>query len=223
MPPASTETLEAINANADREINRLDRKEIQLNQQIAATQAELATIPTDRQERTVTLQARRRDVVRLNDDYDQAVSYARLSHQTDRETFAVRSVSEAKKSLDAAQALLKDVEHGTAQADQAATKRERELKASLQQWQTELEMTRRECAATEAARERAHTELGRRKTDEAKATLKAKYNDPIKVLEKQRVALMVEKQRYLEEMQEALLAGDWYAFHNELIDAEHDD
>src|SRR5260370_447173 len=90
LPPASTETLEAIDGKADQEISRLDKKEMRLNQQIAAAQTELAAIPTDRQERTVTLQARRRDVVRLNDEHDQAVSYARLSHETEREAFAVR-------------------------------------------------------------------------------------------------------------------------------------
>ena len=221
MPLASLETLEAINAKADQEITRLDRKEIELNQQIASAQAELAGIPVDRQERAVTLQARRSDVERLANDHDQAISYARLSHQTDRESFAVRSVGEAQNRLEAARQLLVEVERNTAQADQIAAKRERELKASFQQWQAELETTRRECQATERAREQAHFELGRRKTDEAKATLKVKYSDPIRALEKQRVALMVEKQRYLEKMQEELLVGEWYQFHGELVDAEH--
>jgi chromosome segregation ATPase len=223
MPPTSMATLEEINANADREINRLDRKEIQLNQEIAAAQQELAEIPQTRQERAATLQARRRDVERLTSQHDQDVSYARLSHQTEREAFAVRSVGESQKQLEAAKQLLAEVERTVTQADQAATKREKELRDSLQRWQAELEVTRRECAATEAAREKARTELGRQKCDEAKATLKTKYLDPIRSLEKQRVALMVEKQRYIEKKQEELLAGDWYQFYDELVDAEHDE
>jgi hypothetical protein len=223
LPPASLETLEQINARAESAILELDRKEISLNQQISTAQRDLAAIPQARQERNATLQARHSDVARLTDEYDQVVSYAQLCHQSDREASAVQSVGESQKRLEASKQLLAEVERQTTQAEQAATKREKELRDSLQRWQSALITVRKDCASTEKARDQAREELGRRKCDDYKRIFKEKYRDPIKELERRRIALLVEKQQFLERAQEDLLNGDWYQFYDELVDIEHDE
>src|SRR5260370_27458879 len=90
--PSGQTALELIHRRADEKIAELERKKVELQQRIASAQQELTAIPQACEARAERLAMLRPDTEAINAELERAVSFAALSHETDREASATLSV-----------------------------------------------------------------------------------------------------------------------------------
>lgn len=148
---------------ADGQIAELEAMNHELDARIQSACAELAEIAEGRTRSARALTQARAEVQRLEAEYNQADSYARLAHKTPNEGRAIKAASEAKKALQAARRELDRLAHDDADAEQVARVREQEVQKQLHLLAFEKDTHLSELTAIQCGREQAMHELGQEK------------------------------------------------------------
>ena len=168
-------------------VNRGHESIVEIEDKLSATleqmndaQRELATLPEQR----VSTDKAREAVEQAEDEYNQAVAYAKLARDTVNQQDAIKAVSLAKKSLASAKKNLSTIEREAQETEQRILTREAELTALLVELNASKEQLDTELKHTRSAHKQAHMQLGSQKYEAILQKL-AEYQEIVDKLEAQ--------------------------------------
>lgn len=151
--------IEQIVIHGNEAIDQIESQLAEIAQRVKDAQIELVDLPLARRGTDEAREA----FEEAEQEYNQAVAYAKLAHDTVNEQGAIKAVSSAKKALTAAKKNLEKAEHEAAEAEQRIATREVELNQELAQLEAETERLETELKHTRLAHKQAHRELGNQK------------------------------------------------------------
>jgi hypothetical protein len=171
-----TDAIEQMAQAADETIAELEQACTNIDKQIADLHTEQVTLDQAQDTRVTQLIEKRASVTSRENEYNLAMSYAKLAHGTSNEHRAVKDVSQQKKAYQAAKKEFDTLERETIEANQTGAVRAADIDKQIHLLQFEKETHQGEIESVQIGRRKVYAELGKQRYEALLSTYRDKQS-----------------------------------------------